>query len=339
VSKHSLLQRKKSDSERNTIPQVVHDRLRSFGQPLDAGVRAFMEPHFGHDFGQVRIHTDGQAAQSTEAVSALAYTAGRDIVFSAGQYQPHSDAGKRLLAHEMAHVVQQASGPVSGVPMANRLAVSKPEDGFERAADHAVDRVMASTWIIDIGAHSSHKSSPSNAFATPELMTMQRCGATPCKCSPEEQMEHALGSMIQYNKDLAVQRLVSPKGDRHQFHQVHTYSPQIVQRQTEDGEIEQSDYISEQTTVGDADPFTEPLAGEEVRARCGPGGMSCPLVINCYGQPCAVADCGTGTCPTCPPGFGNLLVRNWCSYNCLGGGQAFIIRTIFGGQFGPICMD
>jgi hypothetical protein len=88
-------------------PQIVHDVLHSPGQPLDAGTRAFMEPRFGHDFSQVRVHADSRAAESARAASALAYTLGRDIVFGAGHYAPGTSEGRRLLGHELTHVVQQ----------------------------------------------------------------------------------------------------------------------------------------------------------------------------------------------------------------------------------------
>lgn len=70
------------------------------GQPLDATTRAFMEPRFGHDFSQVRVHTDAQAAESARTVHALAYTVGHSLVFDTGQYSPTTASGRRLLAHE-----------------------------------------------------------------------------------------------------------------------------------------------------------------------------------------------------------------------------------------------
>ncbi|VVB71014.1 Uncharacterised protein [uncultured archaeon] len=102
--------KKKSLPERLYIRPAlasVPPMQRSPGQPLDAATRAFMEPRLGHDFGQVRVHNDTQAEQSAEAINALAYTIGRDIVFGSGQYSPGTDAGRRLLAHELAHVMQQ----------------------------------------------------------------------------------------------------------------------------------------------------------------------------------------------------------------------------------------
>jgi outer membrane protein OmpA-like peptidoglycan-associated protein len=86
---------------------TVAGTLRQGGHPLDAATRSYFEPRFGVDFSAVRIHTDTNAAASAQAVNALAYTVGRDVVFNSGQYAPQSDSGKRLLAHELTHVVQQ----------------------------------------------------------------------------------------------------------------------------------------------------------------------------------------------------------------------------------------
>ena len=83
------------------------EKLKGQGQPLPMPVRAFFEPRFGYDFSQVRVHTDSRASESARAVNALAYTVGRDIVFGSGQYMLGTESGKRLLAHELTHVVQQ----------------------------------------------------------------------------------------------------------------------------------------------------------------------------------------------------------------------------------------
>jgi uncharacterized protein DUF4157 len=90
-------------------PPIVHEVLSSPGQPLDSATRAFMEPKFGHDFSQVRVHTDEQAAESARAVGAKAYTVGQKIFFAAGEYLPGTPAGQKLLGHELAHVIQQRS--------------------------------------------------------------------------------------------------------------------------------------------------------------------------------------------------------------------------------------
>ncbi len=88
---------------------LIQSVLSSPGQPLDMATRSFMEPRFGQDFSGVRVHTDGQAAESARAVNARAYTVGRDVVFGAGEYAPGSGEGRRLMAHELTHVMQQKS--------------------------------------------------------------------------------------------------------------------------------------------------------------------------------------------------------------------------------------
>jgi hypothetical protein len=95
------------------VPPVVSEVLSSAGRPLDAGTRAFMEPRFGHDFSRVRVHAGARAAESARAVGAAAYTVGERVVFGAGRYAPETEAGGRLLAHELAHVVQQGGAQVS----------------------------------------------------------------------------------------------------------------------------------------------------------------------------------------------------------------------------------
>jgi len=99
------------DASGKTAPSIVSDVLSSgSGQPMDGGTRQFMESRFGQDFSQVRIHTDSRAAESANAIQARAYTSGRDVVFGSGEYQPGSESGQRLLAHELVHVGQQENG-------------------------------------------------------------------------------------------------------------------------------------------------------------------------------------------------------------------------------------
>ena len=84
--------------------------LEGRGQPMPATLKSEFEPRFGHDFGDVRLHTDSHAAHSAHAFDALAYTYGRHVVFGAGRFDPSSTQGRHLIAHELAHVVQQAGG-------------------------------------------------------------------------------------------------------------------------------------------------------------------------------------------------------------------------------------
>src|SRR5947209_19412146 len=102
-----LQHRAATANEPTTVSPLVSDVLHSPGQPLDTTTRAFMEPRFGHDFSGVRVHTDAKAAESARAVNALAYTVGRDVVFGAGQYSSTTHDGRKLMAHELTHVIQQ----------------------------------------------------------------------------------------------------------------------------------------------------------------------------------------------------------------------------------------
>jgi Domain of unknown function (DUF4157) len=110
------------------IPQVTPDlagriaALRGAGQALPHAERSFFEPRFGHDFSGIRVHTGGEATQLARSVQARAFTVGRDVVFGAGQYVPGSGEGRRLLGHELTHVVQQGSLR-DGVALRSELAV------------------------------------------------------------------------------------------------------------------------------------------------------------------------------------------------------------------------
>ena len=123
-------------------PAVVSQVLRAPGRPLEPPARAFMESRFGHDFSRVRVHTDAQAVESAHAVRALAYTVGRHVVFGAGQYAPATPTGRRLLAHELAHVVQQRDADLDAT-VAPSLQVDAVDSGWEREA-HAVAARVAS---------------------------------------------------------------------------------------------------------------------------------------------------------------------------------------------------
>jgi hypothetical protein len=141
--------------------------LRQGGRPLDPAARGFFEPRFGRDFGDVRIHTGSRASASARAVNALAYTVGRDVVFDTGQYAPHSDSGRRLLAHELTHVVQQSGGDAGDGRMLQRFTseladdnriLIKPERGdsdadLDRALCPAIkERKIAGRTSIDVTA-------------------------------------------------------------------------------------------------------------------------------------------------------------------------------------------
>jgi Domain of unknown function (DUF4157) len=116
-------------------PPIVHDVLRSPGQPLDPAARAFMEPRFGHDLSAIRIHHDSTAARSVQAQGASAYAIGRDLVFGTGQYAPHTPAGRKLLAHELTHAVQQNFSPNDHLPAIRTGNNPATETEARRAGD------------------------------------------------------------------------------------------------------------------------------------------------------------------------------------------------------------
>ena len=127
-----------------TAPPVVHDVLRSSGEPLEHATRAAMESRFDTDFSTVRVHTGDSAATSARAVNALAYTVGRDVVLGDAP-SPRTTPGMRVLAHELAHVVQQrhAASPPSG-----EIALGERGDAFERDARAGVPRERAATHSL-----------------------------------------------------------------------------------------------------------------------------------------------------------------------------------------------
>lgn len=133
--KRGMFQRKATGShDPSRVPSLVDDVLSSPGQPLDRTTRAFMEPRFGHDLSHVRVHTNAKAAESALRVNALAYTIGRNVVFGRGQFAPDTTAGRRLLAHELTHVAQQAAVD----HRMGQLTVAEPEDREEKQASENV---------------------------------------------------------------------------------------------------------------------------------------------------------------------------------------------------------
>jgi hypothetical protein len=129
-------------AERRLLPHV-HGILRMPGAPLDAATRDVMETHLRHDFSRVRVHTDDAAALSARAVDARAYAVGNHIVFGAGEYRPSSPDGRRMLAHELVHTIQQepATLPAADAP----FVVAPPSDRHEQEADRVAHDIGAAT--------------------------------------------------------------------------------------------------------------------------------------------------------------------------------------------------
>ncbi|MBC8028990.1 MAG: DUF4157 domain-containing protein [Pyrinomonadaceae bacterium] len=238
--KKLTLQRSTQNSETGnatsgSVPPIVQEALNSPGQPLDAETRAFMEPRFGHDFSRVRVHTDARAAESARQVNALAYTLGNNIALAGGQYSPATLAGKRLLAHELTHVVQQSAATPLGVHQhpietnTNRskvsevaLAVGSPvrsdaqpkqaisvgpaDDPLEQQADLVAEQVCSddsflrpSSVGVDIGKNSPTQASPAaqtaHRIGAVNAAVIQRQEAEP---APAEDAGWDLGGLVRW---------------------------------------------------------------------------------------------------------------------------------------------
>jgi len=120
----------KSQTKDPNLPSAVQNVIQSEGESLDSGTRSRMESHFSHDFSHVRVHTDAEAAGSSQAVDARAYAVGNHIVFNTSEYKPGTLIGDALLAHELAHVVQQSEAEDKQPGKSAQL-----DSGLEREAD------------------------------------------------------------------------------------------------------------------------------------------------------------------------------------------------------------
>lgn len=119
------------------VPPIVHEVLRSPGQPLDAETRAFFEPRFRHDFSSVRVHTDAKAAESARAVDARAYTVGQEVVVDV----PHGvSINKSLLAHELAHTLQQGEHMPG---QDEHIRLGPPGDAYEQEANRMAETITS----------------------------------------------------------------------------------------------------------------------------------------------------------------------------------------------------
>lgn len=192
------------DEQRSPVHDVVNS---GGGSPLEAAVRADMETRFGHDFGDVRVHTDGAAHESARAVNAQAYTVGTNIVFQRGTFDPSSASGRHMLAHELTHVVQQRSGPVDGTDAGGGVKVSDPSDRFEREAVATADRVLAGPSPVRpaeaagpaVQRCADHDASTGQRDTAP---TVQRADATVQRDdAPEEEPDPTAQTYVQRTED------------------------------------------------------------------------------------------------------------------------------------------
>jgi hypothetical protein len=167
-----ILQTKKVSSQ---IPKVTPElepqinAIRGGGQPLPKSLRNYFEPRFGYDFSQVRVHTDTRAAQSAETLYAQAFTLGRNIVFGPREYAPETGAGRRLLAHELTHTIQQnrtGAGARTGIVQRQ----IQPED----VSEEMVGRFFEVTGSFTSGAIQVHSGNPVEVVAWSNVSTTAR---------------------------------------------------------------------------------------------------------------------------------------------------------------------
>ena len=169
------LQRKENTSqptEASNETSSYINSLASKGLPLPESTRSFFEPKFGYDFSDIKIHNDSEAAKSADRINALAYTTGNNIVFNQNQFSPGSDSGKKLIAHELTHVVQQQSSdsilrkPIKfvegdAVDAQSKRAISEvgdfiapdkivsiTSDTYSKPESYQKDKIVTSTFLI-----------------------------------------------------------------------------------------------------------------------------------------------------------------------------------------------
>jgi hypothetical protein len=169
------LQKKESNGESMSVaPPIVHNVLNSSGgRSIDTGTRSFMESRFNYDFSNVKIHDSDVAAKSASSINAFAYTSGNNIVFNSGQYNTNSDSGKRLLAHELTHVVQQQ--PKSKTIQREILPISSSEVKVARQDNP------------DAGTSGPYDASLPGGVSTPPEPEPEQTNPTPQQANPMPQ--------------------------------------------------------------------------------------------------------------------------------------------------------
>jgi hypothetical protein len=141
--------RESRNDQFSEIPPIAHEVLNSPGQQLDPATRAFMEPQFGHDFRNVRVHTGAKAAESARSLHANAYTVGQHVVFGINEFAPATHEGRELLAHELAHTIQQrgASSTVQLVPPGSTLEAAAEQAGRDVTSGRSVTEPLGSSEL------------------------------------------------------------------------------------------------------------------------------------------------------------------------------------------------
>ncbi|MBD1848183.1 DUF4157 domain-containing protein [Cyanobacteria bacterium FACHB-63] len=177
----------------NGIEQTL-TQSKGGGSPLSDDMRAFMEPRFGAEFSQVRVHTDGTAAQLNQKLQARAFTHGKDIFFNAGQYDPGSNPGKQLLAHELTHVIQQ-TGSIS-----NKQVSRKPVE-TNRVRIQAKQLPTYNPWEDQEEAQENSSASSKYKGSNLSIEPIQNDSASPDLEQPHRSISDTAETLIKSNKD------------------------------------------------------------------------------------------------------------------------------------------
>jgi hypothetical protein len=169
----------------DATPASVDQTLASPGRPLDPALQHDMEQRFGHDFSRVRVHSGPAAAQSAQDVNAHAYTVGHDLVFGAGRFAPGTHAGRRLIAHELTHVVQQGNGlhrQLQRQPLGCQHLLATPQL-VGRLGGRAVHGLIAGHFLASVPGATTVEIP--GAYAGP-LRTQGLCGADNAMIRPQK---------------------------------------------------------------------------------------------------------------------------------------------------------
>jgi hypothetical protein len=217
-----LVQRSGASADVEEVAPEVEEsiqRARGGGQPLEAGVRGRMEEAFGADFRRVRVHTGSRADSLNRALNARAFTTGRNIFFRQGEYNPGSSGGRELLAHELAHIMQQAGTPENCLP----LQLGAPDDVFEQEAE-SVARAVLNATPEPRGADSGFR----HEFSDMRIADAQSPDTAQALNARELTVGRDIVSGIeQYSRRTIVSGVQHAEGQRH----LHPLTTKMIQRQ------------------------------------------------------------------------------------------------------------
>jgi hypothetical protein len=265
-------------SQAVSVPAVVHDVLRSAGAPLSAPARSFMEPRFGRSFAGIRVHTDERAAESAKAMHALAYTRGTHIVFGAGKYRPEGWDGRSLLAHELAHTIQQEdssatlSGPIFRVPAPGPWVTEEAAGGCGLCYGMMSPKPAAAAGTVAHRIIQKAAQAYFGAYARPEFPFS----------SPTD--DNGFLDLLVASKDgfkIAEIKPSNPEGERQGLEDIRWYKAQL-EATYPDKKVE---LLSQRIPVGEGLLMPDPLAEA---SGCAPQrlGVS-PMSLGVYGYWCA----------------------------------------------------